>query len=228
MYETVSQATLKALSGIDGPSICNAIEGFKVRPKNLGFMLPEIKSIFSDLAPVVGYAVTGVISAVQQEGRNVSRDDWYDLIVSVPEPRFIVLHDIDNPPVGAFWGEVQGNIHKALGAVGVATDGTVRDLDEVHDLGFQFFAKEISVSHAYVHLVEIGIPVTVGGLTVSTGDLLLGDKHGVTSIPFEIADKIPDMVSTIAEYERKTIDLCQSGSFSLDKLKEVGKITRPY
>jgi regulator of RNase E activity RraA len=84
------------------------------------------------------------------------------------------------------------------------------------------------VSHAYVHLVEIGIPVTVGGLTVSTGDLLLGDKHGVTSIPFEIADKIPDMVSTIAEYERKTIDLCQSGSFSLDKLKEVGKITRPY
>ncbi len=228
MYETVSQATLKALSGIDGPSICNAIEGFKVRPKNLGFMLPEIRAIFSDLPPVVGYAVTGVISAVQQEGRNVSRDDWYDLIVSVPEPRFIVLHDIDNPPLGAFWGEVQGNIHKALGAVGVATDGTVRDLDEAHELGFQFFAKDVSVSHAYVHLVEIGIPVTVGGLTVSTGDLLLGDKHGVTSIPFEIADKIPEMVSTIAAFEKKTIELCQSASFSLDKLKEVGKIPRPY
>ena len=228
MYKTVSQATLKALAAIDGPSICNAIEGFNVRPKNHGFMLPEIKSIFSDLPPVLGYAVTGVISAVQPEGRNVSRNDWFDLIVSVPEPRFIVLHDIDNPPLGAFWGEVQGNIHKALGAVGVATDGTVRDLDEVHDLGFQFFAKEVSVSHAYVHLVEIGIPVTVGGLTVSTGDLLLGDKHGVTSIPFEIADKIPDMVKTIADYERITIELCQSGSFTLDKLKEVGKIARPY
>ena len=150
------------------------------------------------------------------------------MIASVPEPRFIILHDIDNPPLGAYWGEVQGNIHKALGAVAVATDGTVRDLDEVHELGFQFFAKHISVSHAYVHLVEINIPVSVGGLTVATGDLIHGDKHGVTSIPFELADKIPGMVSTIADYEKQTIDLCQSPSFSLEKLKEVAKITRPY
>lgn len=228
MYKTVDQATLKALAEIDCPSICNAIEGFNVQPKNQGFMLPEIKSVFQDLAPVVGYAVTGVISANRPEGRNVAREDWWDLIVSVPEPRFIVLHDIDNPPLGAYWGEVQSNIHKALGAVGVATDGTVRDLDEVHDLGFRFFAKEVSVSHAYVHLVEIGIPVTVGGLTVSTGDLLHGDKHGVSSIPFEIADKIPEMVATIAEYERQTIGLCQSSAFSMEKLKEVAKITRPY
>ena len=123
MYKTVSPETIKALAAIDGPSICNAIEGFNVRPKNQGFMLPEIKSVFQDLPPVVGYAVTGVISANQPEGRNVSREDWWDLIASVPEPRFIVLHDIDNPPLGAYWGEVQGNIHKALGAVGVATDG---------------------------------------------------------------------------------------------------------
>lgn len=228
MYQTVNPETVNALSRIDTPSICNAIEGFNVRPKDQGFMLPEIKGIFRDLPPAVGYAVTGVISAARPEGRNVSREDWWDLIMSVPEPRFIVLHDIDNPPLGAYWGEVQSNIHKALGAVGVATDGTVRDLDEVHDLGFQFFAREVSASHAYVHLVEIGIPVKVGGLTVQTGDLLHGDKHGVTSIPLEIADRIPGMVDTIADYERKTIDLCQSPQFSLEKLKEVARITRPY
>jgi len=146
----------------------------------------------------------------------------------VPEPRFIVLHDIDNPPLGAYWGEVQGNIHKALGAVGVVTDGTVRDLDEVHDLGFQFFAKEVSVSHAYVHLVDINVPVTIGGLTVNTGDLLHGDKHGVSHIPFELADRIPDMVQTIADYEQKTISVCQSPNFSMEQLKEIAKITRPY
>lgn len=228
MYKTISLAALKALEGIDGPSICNAIEGFNFRPKNEGFMMPEIQTAFRDFPPVVGYAVTGVISAKAPEGRNVAREDWWDLIASVPEPRFIILHDIDNPPLGAYWGEVQGNIHKALGAVAVATDGTVRDLDEVHELGFQFFAKHISVSHAYVHLVEINIPVSVGGLTVATGDLIHGDKHGVTSIPFELADKIPGMVSTIADYEKQTIDLCQSPSFSLEKLKEVAKITRPY
>jgi regulator of RNase E activity RraA len=228
LYKTVSQRTLEALRKIDGPSICNAIEGFNVRPKNQGFMLPEIQGVFRDLPPVVGYAVTGVIAANQPEGRTVAREQWWDLILSVPEPRFIVLHDVDNPPLGAYWGEVQGNIHKALGAVGVATDGTVRDLDEVRALGFQFFAKQVSVSHAYVHLVEIGIPVTVGGLTVRTGDLLHGDKHGVSHIPLDIADRIPGMVKTIADYERKTIDLCQSPDFTLEKLKEVAKITRPY
>ena len=228
MYQTISPELIKTLSEIDCPSICNAIEGFNVQPKNEGFMLPEIKGVFQDLPPVVGYAVTGVISAVRQEGRIVSREDWWDLIASVPEPRFIVLHDIDTPPMGAYWGEVQGNIHKALGAVGVATDGTVRDLDEAHDLGFRFFAKEVSVSHAYVHLVEIGIPVTVGGLTVKTGDLLHGDKHGVTSIPFGIAHEIPAMVKTIADYEKLIIDLCQSSDFSMEALKENAKITRPY
>ena len=172
MYQTIGEETLAALKQIDSPSICNAIEGFNCRPKNQGFMLPEIQAVFRDLAPSVGYAVTGVVSANQPEGRNVAREEWWDLIVSVPEPRFIVLHDIDNPPIGAYWGEVQANIHKALGAVAVATDGTVRDLDEVRALGFGFFARIVSVSHAYTHLVEIGIPVTVGGLTVNTGDLL--------------------------------------------------------
>ena len=228
MYQSISKETIAALGKIDTPSICNAIEGFNVRPKNAGFMLPEIKGVFRTLPPAVGYAVTGVISANQPEGRNVSREDWWDLIASVPAPRFIVLHDIDNPPLGAYWGEVQGNIHKALGAVGVATDGTVRDIDEVEELGFQFFAKEVSASHAYVHLAEIGIPVTVGGLTVNTGDLLHGDKHGVTNIPFEIAEQIPAMVQTIADYEQQTIGLCQSSDFTLEKLKEVAKITRPY
>ena len=228
MYQTVSDATLRALAQIDSPSICNAIEGFNIRPKNAGFMLPEIRTVFRDFPPVVGYAVTGVISANRPEGRSVPREEWWDLIVSTPAPRFIVLHDIDHPPLGAYWGEVQSNIHKALGAVAVATDGTVRDLDEVRALGFQFFAKEVSVSHAYVHMVDLGIPVEVGGLTVRTGDLLHGDKHGVTSIPFDIADRIPDMVATIAEYEQKTIGLCQSPDFTLEALKEVAKITRPY
>lgn len=227
MYQTVSPETMAALGQIDTPSICNAIEAFNVRPRNSGFMRAAIKGIYRDLPPAVGYAVTGVISADRPEGRNISREDWVDFILTVPAPRFIVLHDMDNPPVGAFWGEVQGNIHKALGAVGAATDGTVRDIDEVHALGFQFFAAGISPSRAYVHLVEIGIPVTVGGLTVHTGDLLHGDKHGVTNIPFEIAADLPAMDQANADYEDKTISLCSSADFSPEKLKEVLRLPRP-
>jgi len=104
MYQTVSKKTLEALKQIDSPSICNAIEGFNVRPKNQGFMLPEIKCAFPEFKPVAGYAVTAVISADQPEGRNLSREVWWDLIVSVPEPRFIVIHDVDTPPFGSLLG----------------------------------------------------------------------------------------------------------------------------
>lgn len=227
MYQTISEETMAALGRIDTPSVCNAIELFDARPRNSGFMLGDIKGIYRDLPPAVGYAVTGVISADRPEGRNLSREDWVDFILTVPAPRFIVLQDLDIPSKGAFWGEVQGNIHKALGAVGAATNGTVRDIDEVHDLGFQFFAGGISPSRAYVHLVEIGIPVTVGGLTVRTGDLMHGDKHGVTNIPLDIAERIPEMVQANADYEDKTISLCRSGEFTAEKLKEVLRLPRP-
>ena len=192
-------------------------------------MMPEIKTVFQEFPPLVGYAVTGVISANRPEGRSVAREDWWDLIVSVPEPRFIVLHDIDNPPIGAYWGEVQSNIHKALGAVAVATDGTVRDLDEVRALGFQFFAKEVSVSHAYVHMVDMGIPIEVGGLDgANRRSAPRRQARASPTYPSSWQTASRMMVSTIADYEQKTIGLCQSPDFSLDALKEVAKITRPY
>ena len=104
----------------------------------------------------------------------------------------IVLQDLDAPnPVGSFWGEVQSNVHKALGCVGTVTDGGVRDLDEMRALNFRAFASQPLVSHAYVHLVDASVPVTVGGLTVNTGDLILGDQHGVTNIPMDIAAEVP-------------------------------------
>lgn len=228
MYKTIDPKILELLTKIDTPSICNAIEGFDVRPRTEGFMAPEIRSQLPELPAVAGYAVTAVISAQSPHGPTAARDDWWDFIMTIPSPRFIVIKDIDNPAFGAYWGENNSNIHKALGCVGVATDGTVRDLDEVRPLGFQMFAPNVAPSHGYVHLVDIGSPVTVGGLTVNPGDLMHGDKHGVTSIPFEIAEQIPDMVKTIADFEALNIELCQSGNFSLEKLKELAKVTRPY
>ena len=100
-------------------------------------------------------------------------------------PRVVVMHDVDEPRgQGAYWGEVQANIHRALGCLGVVTDGTVRDLPEAEAVGFQFFSAHVSVSHAYVHMVDFGIPVKVGGLVDPPGDLLHGDQHGVVVVPW--------------------------------------------
>ncbi len=227
MTDYLTAEELEALRRWPTCAVANAIELFNIKPRNEGFMLPEIKCVFPDLKPMIGYAVTGVITADSGEGRRVSPTDWWKEIQKIPEPRVIVLHDIDRPVVGSFWGEVQGNVHKALGCVGTVTDGSVRDLDEVKELGFHFFSSCISVSHAYIHLVDVGIPVKVGGLVVKPGDILLGDKHGVISIPLEIARDVPKAAQMVEDWERVVINFCKSKGFNMEGLKERFTSTRP-
>jgi regulator of RNase E activity RraA len=210
--------------------VANAIETFNVRPRNSGFMSAELRALFPELGPLVGFAVTAIIRAEPApiDGHRASIFGYWDYVQTIPAPRVIVVHDIDDPRgQGSQWGEVQANIHKALGAVGAITDGSVRDLDEVRALGFQFVAAHVSVSHAYVHLVDFGLPVKVGGLWVKSGDLVHADQHGVVTVPPEIAPKIPDAVAKIEATERRIIDLCQSRDFSAGGLKTLYREIRP-
>jgi len=135
----LSSNQIAALRALSSPTIANAIETFKVRPREAGNLSGEIRALFPELGPMAGYAVTALIRAEHpaQQQRRASVFAWWDYIQTIPAPRIVVMHDLDQPQgQGAFWGEVQANIHKALGCVGVVTDGSVRDLDEVRRLVF--------------------------------------------------------------------------------------------
>ncbi len=227
MVGYLTQKELETLNRWSTCAISNGIELFNIRPRNEGFMLPEIKCQFPELGSMIGYAVTAIISADSPEGHRVQPPEWWEKILTVPEPRVVVMHDIDHPVVGSFWGEVNANIHKALGCVGTVTDGSVRDLDEVREMGFHFFSSCVTVSHAYVHLVEIGIPIKVGELVVKMGDLIMGDKHGVISIPLEIARDVPKAAQLVEDWERPVIQYCQSKDFTLEGLREQYMSPRP-
>jgi len=227
MPQNLEAAELEALRRWPTCALANAIELFNIRPRNEGFMLPEIQCVFPDLGPMIGYAVTAVISADSPEGRRVQPPEWWAEIQKIPAPRIAVIHDIDRPVIGSFWGEVNANIHKALECVGTVTDGSVRDLDEVREAGFHFFSSCITVSHAYVHLVEVGVPVKVGGLLVKPGDLIAGDKHGVISIPLEIASDVPKAAQLVEDWERKVINFCKSREFTMEGLKSLFMSPRP-
>ena len=217
---------IDALKKISSPSIANGIETFNVRPRNQGQMSSEIRTLFPELGPMVGYAVTAVIRAEPQplQGHRASTFGWWDYVLTIPAPRVIVVHDLDEPRgQGAQWGEVQANIHKALGCVGTVTDGSVRDLDEVRALGFQFAAAHVSVSHAYVHMVDFGLPVKVGGLWVKPGDLIHADQHGAIVIPTDIAAKIPEAAELCGRRETPILEIARSPNFTLEKLKEALK-----
>ena len=227
MTNYLNHEELEALKRWPTCAISNAIELFNIRPRNEGFMLPEIKCVFPDLGPMIGYAVTAVITADSSEGRRIQPPDWWEQIQKIPGPKVVVIHDIDRPVLGSFWGEVNSNIYKVLGCVGTVTNGSVRDLNEVKELEFHFFSSCISVSHAYVHLVEVNIPVKVGGLVVKPGDLIMGDQHGVISIPMEIARDVPKAAQLVEDWERRIINFCKSKEFSLSGLKERYLLPRP-
>ena len=213
---------LETLRNMQSCTIANALETFNIKPRNEGFMSSRVRCIFPELGGMIGFATTAVIAADKPSTSrmNVPRPDWFDEILKVPAPRGVVMQDLDYPnPIGSFWGEVQSNVHTALGCVGTVTDGGVRDLDEMRGIGFHAFASEVLVSHAYVHLVDVNVPVTVGGLTVNPGDLIMGDKHGVIAIPKEVAADLPAAAREIEARERTIIDLCRSADFAVEKLK---------
>ena len=217
---------LDALRRLDSCTVSNAIETFQVRLRNAGFADARVRCIFEDLPPMVGYAATARLRSGEPPiaGSYHDRTDWWNSILEVPAPRIAVLEDLDESPgVGAFLGDMHSAILMALGCVGYVTNGAVRDLGRVRDLGLPLFAGNVAVSHAYAHIFDFGSKVTVGGLEVRPGDLLHGDRHGVVMVPRTIAGEIPAVAARLRLEERKVIEWCRSQQFSVEKLQQVVK-----
>lgn len=220
----VSAADLERLRNLDSCTVSNAIERLGVRLRNEGFVSGALRCRFPQFPPMVGFAVTGRIrsSSPPMHGHcYYDRMDFWRYLASVPGPRVMVLQDVDpHPGLGAFVGEMHATIGQALGCIGYVTNGAVRDLPAVRELGFHLFAGRLSVSHAYAHLVEFGEPVELGGLKISSGDLLHGDMHGVLCIPDGAWRDIPAEAEKILCRESSLKEFCRSTKFSLDGLEE--------
>lgn len=227
MEDRLTVEQLQAIGRLDTCTTSNVIETFNLRLRNEGFADSSIRCVFPHLPPMIGYAVTGRISCSGPPPTGhtyFDRTDWWNYLLTIPAPRVIAIQDVDSKPgLGAFVGEVHASILGALGCVGVVTNGAVRDLGAVEPTGFHFFAGSVAVSHAYVHMIELGGTIDLGGLEIRPGDLLQGDRHGIINIPKEIAAEIPSTAARMLDQERKVIDLCRSPDFSLEKLRQAVK-----
>src|SRR5438309_10237292 len=192
----------------------------------MGFTRRPLIAAFPNLKPVVAFARTAIIRSREPHPRG--RDEatrvrlaYYEQTAAQPLPSIAVIQDIDGPDqgFGAFWGEVQSNVHKGLGCVGVVTDGSVRDLDAMAS-GFFVLAGSIMPSHAHVHLVEFGGTVTVGGMVVSPNDIIHADRHGAVVIPPEAVGKIPEAIDLLTRREKVLIEASKQPGFSVDRLRQ--------
>lgn len=186
----LSHSELLELKRWNTPTIYNGWE--QITKKDSGkecFNHEETKDFMPQMGPMIGYAMTVVIEPSNPDHQKSNQNSWSEYrkyIASTSGPKIVVVQDLDKPKVmGSFWGEVNSNVHKALGCVGTITDGSIRDLDEMQNAGFKALAKRLSVGHAYSTPVKWDCAVEVFGTVVKPGQLIHADKHGFLAIPEE-------------------------------------------
>ncbi|MGO9310003.1 MAG: RraA family protein [Spirochaetia bacterium] len=226
MKEYVRTASeLQLLRKLSVPTLANALETFKVTRPNEGCCDPSIQCRFPALPIMIGYAVTSKVTTDQPMGkfmRGIDEHEYWDFVAQLSGPKIAVCRDIDEPPLGAMWGEFNSNVHKALGCEGAIVDGAVRDLDGVEQLGFRFFSRHVHPSHGTGLFVDYGGPVRVGGLDIATGDLLAADRHGILRIPDSVSLKeLAEVATEIDRLESEVFSFCKSASFSVEGLKSL-------
>ena len=216
---------LAAIGKFTVPTLANAIETFGVIPGNQGFCNASMHCRFPEMGLMLGYAVTARVATdlpPSQIRPAIHEPDYWQFIASQPGPKVAVVQDIDCPPAGAMWGEWNANVHKALGCVGMVTEGAARDLDGVRKLNFQFFSTCILPTHANGRFIDFGGSVRVAGLEVKVGDLLAGDQHGVILIPPSIQLlELAEVAAEIDRLEGEIFAYCQSPVFSVEGLAKL-------
>jgi regulator of RNase E activity RraA len=205
------------------PTLANAVELFGVVPPNDGYTRLPLTCHFPEFGMCVGRAVT-LTARTDREAAAIDEPRYWSWLESHDGPLIAVVQDLDDPPGGAMWGEWNANVHLALGCVGTVTQGAVRDLDALERLGFHAFATSVSVAHGYGVFTGYGEPVSVAGLRVATGDLLVADRHGLLRIPPEVpVAELCEVARAIDALEGEIFAYAQSAEFSVDGLAELQK-----
>jgi regulator of RNase E activity RraA len=222
---TLTKEQFEFLRSIDTPTVCNLLEMVAPERRGMGYTVKHLHCPFPDLPPMVGFAKTVTIKTkdkvpLSEASYMSKRLDYLDYVAAVPLPSIVVIEDLDGEHVGfgAFWGEVQSNLHKALGCIGTITNGSIRDIPAIPP-GFQMLAGSISPSHAYVHVVEFGVPVTIHGMATTSGDLIHADRHGAVVVPVETVAAMKPAFDKLMAQEARIIQAARAPGATAESIK---------
>ncbi|HBS40722.1 hypothetical protein IMCC1933_27270 [Rhodobacteraceae bacterium IMCC1933] len=217
----MNENLLKLLQRVDTPTACNAIEVAQGKRGFNAFTRGTMLASHTDVPAMVGYARTARIAAVAPpteapEVIKARRMAYYRHMSEGPRPAVVVIEDMDFPHcIGAYWGEINTNVHKGFGMSGALTNGVMRDLGDLPD-GFPVVAGSIGPSHGFVHVKEVGTTVTVFGMQVADGDLIHADRHGGVVIPSEVLDTLEVAIHKLLDTEKLVLDPARKDGFDLD------------
>ncbi|MFZ2058825.1 MAG: RraA family protein [Acidimicrobiales bacterium] len=168
----------------------------------------------------VGAAVAGPAFTVQgASGDNLA----LHRAVGAAAAGHVVVADVGG---GAFghWGEVLAVAAQARGIAGLVVDGGVRDIDQMCRLGFPVFSRSNSVrGTTKLFAGELGVDIVLGGVPVSTGDLVVGDTDGLVIVPRSHVSAVLDYADRRAAEERAIMEALRVGATTLELYKLDGR-----
>jgi 4-hydroxy-4-methyl-2-oxoglutarate aldolase len=144
-------------------------------------------------------------------------------VMAAVQPGEVIVLTMPSPRPVALVGDLLATQAKAQGAAGMLIDASVRDVEELVELGLPIWARWIRVKGAAKDVAgTIGEPVVVGGATIRTGDLLVLDADGVAVVDQERVDEVLGASLQREERERVKRAKLQGGalSYDLDGLRE--------
>jgi regulator of RNase E activity RraA len=217
------KSLFEQLAKFDTPTICNALEVALGTRFITGFTRRRVIAAFPKLPPIVGFARTVTVRCsvpFDPVGRKERLLAYYEYLSQGSRPTVSIVQDVDSQPgLGAFWGELNTNVHWGLGCVGAVTNGSMRDLDMMCPQ-FQCLAATLSPSHAFIQVVDFGKQVDVLGMAVSDGDIVHADYHGAVVIPPAALEKLPAAIDLMARKEKVVLEAARQPGFSAARMRE--------
>lgn len=220
--DAITTQVLDTLRAYDTPTICNIIELFDIQPRTVGYMNRTIKAAFPELPPLVGFASTVTCrTAIRPRGRDAYTvlPDQVERFVELDGPAVVVFQDLDGENAAATFGEIMCTTYRVFGAAGLITSGPGRDLDQVRQMTFPVFTDGSVCSHGYIRILDVHVPVVVGGIAVYPNDLIHADVNGVVIIPREIAAAVAGACEEYVAAEQAMLAVLNAPSVTLERLR---------
>ena len=232
MNKLTDTKIIKELEKIDTPTISNVVASYPKSDNCLKlydawygqwYTDTDIKCVYPEMGSKVGYVATVVFCEESEKYTGVDRWTLPEHINRTKKP-VVLVSEQQFPPelanrVGLF-GEMMTTQYKALGVVGVVTNGPMRDIDAIKPLGVRYYCTGVTPAHGDMMIKSIGQPVSVGGMIVMPGDMVHMDLHGVVKFPIEKMGDILQRAKKLLEMEADSADFFNDPDFSLEKWKK--------
>lgn len=214
---------IKKLLEFDTPTVANGIELLGIRDPSVGYTGPDVRALMPEMGARVGVAVTArmdTTSAGTDDPPSLFKD-WLRLMRDAAKggmPVFALIEAVGpRPRYTVSLGDGMATLMRLAGAVGFMTDGSMRDLEGVREVGLACWAAGLSPMHGRLRWLDLNATVIIDGMTVRPGDVIHADVNGSVVIPHEVADRAYEKAMEVRKKEQEIFARWRSPRFTLDE-----------